>query len=388
MIKHILTLIWNKRGKNFLLFLEIFLAFAILFMVFTFAIQSFRTYRSPLGFTTNDSWVALMEWSEELDSTALMDMKLRLERELEEKPEILSAAFIGQVTPFSGSMWRTTNDDNGFEMTTLMIESDEDYLQTVGVELVEGRYFNEDDHNAKYKPMIITKMMREDNFGDKPVIDSVYILNGERKIVGVVDHFKYMGEFRTEEPLTFFLQPKASRDLPNLVLDLAPGTTAAFEEEVNKTISEITRRNDFVIQDFDKRRLATSRGFWIPLVASLSICGFLIINVALGLFGVLYYTINKRRAEIGLRRTLGATKGEITFQFISEVIFVAAIAILLAAFFAIQLPLLNVLDIPDINYYISILFTGLLIISVVLLCAFYPSRQASNIHPAMALHEE
>ena len=193
---------------------------------------------------------------------------------------------------------------------------------------LKGRYFQQDDYNAKYESVIITKMMQEENFGNRPVIDSVYLLDGEKKIVGMVDHYKYMSEFREEDPLTFFLKPKESRDLPNLVLELAPGTPAAFEEEVNRTISEITRRNDFVIQDFDKQRVANSRGYWIPLVASLSICGFLIINVALGLFGVLYYTINKRRAEIGLRRTLGATKGEITFQFIAEVIMVAAIAIL------------------------------------------------------------
>lgn len=388
MIKHIFTLIWNKRGKNFLLFLEIFLAFAILFVVFTFAIQSFRTYKSPLGFDSQDSWEAFMEWPEELDSMGLLDMKLRLEQALEEKPEILSVAYIGQVTPFSGNTWMTTTDDNGFELSTLMVESDEDFLNTAGVKIIEGRGFSKDDHLAKYVPIVITKKMREENFGNKPVIDSVYNIDGERKIVGVAEHFKYKGEFRAEEPITFFLKPKASRDLPFLHLKLAPGTPASFEEEVNKTISEITKRNDFVIVNLDQRRVATSREVWIPLITSLSICGFLIINVALGLFGVLYYTISKRRAEIGLRRTLGATKGEITFQFIVEVVLVAVVAILLAGFFAIQLPLLNVLDIPDINYYLSILLTSGLILLVVLLCAFYPSSQAANIHPAMALHEE
>jgi putative ABC transport system permease protein len=388
MIKHIFTLIWNKRSKNFLLFLEIFLAFAILFVVFTFAIQSFRTYSSPLGFKTEDAWLAYLEWDEEMDSTALVDMKLRLERALEEKPEIHSVAYIGQVTPFGGGMWQITNDNNGFELRTYMAFVDEDYLQTAGVKIIEGRPFNEDDHMARYKPVIVNKKIWETYFGGQPIIDSIYVFQGENKVVGIVDHYKYLSEFRAEEPLTFFLDSKGSRDLPNLVLELAPGTPAAFEAEVNKTISEITRRNDFVIVNLDQRRASSSRSTWIPLIAALSICAFLIINVALGLFGVLYYTISKRRAEIGLRRTLGATKGTITFQFIAEVLMVAGMAILLALFFAVQLPLLNVMDIPTINYYLSMLFTSILILLVVLLCAFYPSRQASNIHPAIALHEE
>jgi putative ABC transport system permease protein len=388
MIKHIFTLIWNKRRKNFLLFIEIFLAFAVLFSVFTFAIQSFRSYKSPLGFDTQDNWIAFMSWDEELDSTALLDMKLRLERELEEKPQIISVSYVGNITPFSGSSWQTSNDDNGFEFSTRAMEADEDYLETAGIEIVEGRGFNEGDHLAKYKSVIFTRKLRESTFGNKPVLDSIYIINDEVQVVGIAANYKYMGEFSKEENLTFFLKPKASRDLGNLQIRLAPGTPADFEAEVNKTISEITKRSDFIIENLDVERKAESRDTWVPLIASLCICGFLIINVALGLFGVLYYTISKRRAEIGLRRTLGATKSVISRQFVGEVFLVAGAAILIGVFFAIQLPLMNVMEVEDINYYLSILFTSVLILSVVLLCAFYPSRQAANIHPAMALHEE
>ena len=388
MIKHIFTLIWNKRRKNFLLFLEIFLAFAVLFAVFTFAIQSFRTYSSPLGFDTEDNWIAFITWDNDLDSTALLDMKLRLEQELESKPQIISAAYVGNITPFSGNTWSSTTDDNGFEMSSSLAEADEDYLETAGVKLVKGRFFTKDDHNAKYSSVILNQKLVEDAFGDKPILDSVYLFNGEQKVVGIIEHFKYVGEFSEEMNMTLSLKPKSSRDLGNLQIRLAPGTSADFEEEVNKTIADITKRNDFIIQNLDAERVAESRDTWVPLIASLCICAFLIINVALGLFGVLYYTISKRKAEIGLRRTLGATKSVISRQFVGEVVLVASVALLLGIFFAIQLPLMNVLDIEDLNYYLSIGFTTLLILSVVLLCAFYPSRQAANIHPAIALHEE
>ena len=388
MIKHIFTLIWNKRRKNFLLFLEIFLAFAVLFAVFTFAIQNLRVYQSPLGFDTENIWVAYTSYDEKLDSAALYDLQMRIEQELEEKPEIESVAFMGSVTPFSGSMWRTSNDDNGFELGTYMILADRDYWQTSGINLTKGRWFQEGDRNAKYTPVVITEQLREEEFGGKEVLDSVYVISGENKIVGYVDHYKYLGEFEKEVGLTFFYKERGSRELSNIVMKVKPGTTAAFEEEVNQTIADLIKRNDFIIQNLDSERINNSRPRWIPLVASLSICGFLIINVALGLFGVLWYTISKRKAEIGLRRTVGATKNRITEQFVGEVFMVAGLAIFLGLFFAIQLPLMNVFDVADSNYYWSMIFTSLLIISVVLLCAFYPSRQAANIHPALALHEE
>jgi len=388
MIKHIITLIWNKRRKNFLLFLEIFLAFAVLFVVFTFAIQYFRNYQQPLGFETEDIWLAYLDRETEMDSIARLEMKLSLERSLEELPQIESVSWVGDVTPFGGSTWQSSNDDNGFELSTQMSRADEDFIETMGMKIVEGRDFTADDVNGKYEVVLVSNLLRTKYFKQDPILDSIYNLGSEGKVVGVVDHYKYHGEFEEEMEVTFRLFPKGSEDLPNLAIRLKAGTPADFEEVVNKTIASYTKRNDFIIRNLESERIESSREHWIPLISALSICGFLIINVALGLFGVLWFTISKRRAEIGLRRTLGATKTNITNQFVGEVFMVAFFAILIGSFFAVQLPLMNVLDVADSNYYLSMAFTCLLILSVVLLCSFLPSRQASQIHPALALHEE
>jgi len=50
----------------------------------------------------------------------------------------------------------------------------------------------------------------------------------------------------------------------------------------------------------------------VPMIVLLIVGGFLVINVALGLFGVLWYNINKRRGEIGLRRAVGATGNSVS----------------------------------------------------------------------------
>ncbi|MCB0639896.1 MAG: FtsX-like permease family protein, partial [Lewinella sp.] len=169
---------------------------------------------------------------------------------------------------------------------------------------------------------------------------------------------------------------------------LQPGTPADFEETINETIARITKRRDFVIENLEASRIRQSRITWIPLIAGLSICGFLILNIALGLFGVLFYSISKRRAEIGLRRALGATRHEITRQFTLEIFAVALLGMLLAAILAVQFPLLEVIPLEADNFYWSILLTTVLISVLVLLCAFWPSRQAARVHPAKALHEE
>ena len=83
MIKHIFTLIWNKKRSNFLLFLEIFLAFLILFAVFAFVTHNLRIYQQPLGYNTENIWIAGIHYQkEEADSATIAQTKLRLLEEL------------------------------------------------------------------------------------------------------------------------------------------------------------------------------------------------------------------------------------------------------------------------------------------------------------------
>jgi putative ABC transport system permease protein len=118
------------------------------------------------------------------------------------------------------------------------------------------------------------------------------------------------------------------------------------------------------------------------------VAGFLIINVALGLFGVLWYNINKRKGEIGLRRAVGATGNSILWQLVGEAIVLSTLSLILGSFFAIQFPLLNVFDLQA-NIYITAIGLAILFIYVlVVACAIYPGKQAAAIYPAVALHEE
>ncbi len=389
MIKHVLKLMWNKKGSNFLILLEIFFAFLILFAVFAFAIYNLRIYQTPLGYNTENTWIARLTFPTEADSLAKLETRRQLLREVQAMPEVRSAAFIGQIVPFDGGLWRTSNDDNGFELSTLMYFADERLAETAELTLSAGRWFDETDLAGKYRPIVITRMLQEEFFGDRPVLDSIIYVGGDgSRVVGIVDHFKYRNEFSAEEPLTFFLETLGNENMNNLQLRLQPNVAPEFEATLNETIARITKRRDFTIEDLEAKRARSSRSTWIPIIAALAICGFLILNVALGLFGVLYYNISKRKAEIGLRRAIGAAKGEISLQFILEILAITFLGMGLASLLAVQFPLLELIPIPADNFFWSILATTVLISLVVVLCAFWPSRQASSLHPALALHEE
>jgi putative ABC transport system permease protein len=110
--------------------------------------------------------------------------------------------------------------------------------------------------------------------------------------------------------------------------------------------------------------------------------------VALGLFGVLWYNINKRRAEIGLRRAIGATGSAVSAQIVMESLLLATLSLIIGTFFAIQFPLLNVFDLPARVYIIALCGAIAFIYLLVYLCSVYPGKQAARVYPAVALHED
>ena len=72
------------------------------------------------------------------------------------------------------------------------------------------------------------------------------------------------------------------------------------------------------------------------MIILIIVAGFLIINVALGLFGVLWYNINLRKSEIGLRRAVGASGNAVSKQLVGEALVLATFALIIGSFFAIH----------------------------------------------------
>ncbi|NRA52324.1 MAG: ABC transporter permease [Phaeodactylibacter sp.] len=390
MIRHIFQLVWNKKRSNALLFLEVFFAFAILFLVLTWVTRNLRMYSTPIGFETENTWIVHLDLFDVEDTLAAAEAKDRLRNELLSLQEIEAASYGGYVSPFGGSTWSTNNDDNGFQVNTHMVFADEHYQEVANLELVQGRWFEETDKDARYKPVVISKKLFEESFKGRNLKDSVYTINEENKIIGVIDHYKYHGDFAPEYNVSFFYQPSSSIESSNLHLRLAPGTPVAFEEKVNRIVADVTGMTDFTIEHLQKSRERQARSIWIPMISMLSICGFLVLNVALGLFGVLWYNISKRRAEVGLRRTLGASRMEVSLQFVGEIMVVSLLALLLGLIFAVQLPLMGVLEgeIMASDYYVAMGIGVVFVIALVLLCTLYPSQEAGRLQPAIVLHEE
>jgi len=388
MIRHIFQLLWAKRKTNALMMLEIFLAFLVLFASVCFIIFQLKKLKYPLGFETKDHWMVSMDDFYYKDSTEAANQLDQLKNELKNCPLVESVGSSNSSAPYLNNTSTTSNDNLGFNISTRYAEVDIDFGPAMGIQITSGRWFNEQDHLSKYPPIIVNELFLKNFFPGKNMLDSIIPINGEHRIVGVMKDYRYKGKFDEPANMSLLLRRHTEKYLNFILLKMKPGTPLGEQETINNIVKNVTKSNSFVIKSLEQEESRNARSRWIPIIALLSICAFLCINISLGLFGVLWYNINKRRSEIGLRRAVGAHTSDISSQFVLETLGLAVLAILAGILFAIQVPLLKVIDIDDSIFYEAIGVVTLILIMLVLLCAFIPSRQAAAIQPARALHEE
>jgi putative ABC transport system permease protein len=393
MIRHLFTLIWNKKRAHSLLIVEIWASFMVLFGLASLLVYNLNNYREPLGFTYEHVWV--VDLNNNQDTTDVPGKVQRLMQRIKAYPEVEAASRMSDNSPFSAN---TTNNGITRGKRRVMMDyygTDESFPTVLEMPLASGRWYKAADSVGKYRAVVINQKAKEVLFDGE---DPVGQLLGEKpkendgsrqqKIVGVVEIFKAKGEFMTNKPAIFQQLDANEAYNRKILIKLKPGTDAVFEAKLVKNITAMVTGWSVDVDHLTESRENQHNLTLVPVIIFVIVCSFLLINVALGLFGVLNVSITRRRGEIGLRRALGATEGSISWQFVGEMWVLATFALVLGLLLAAQFPLLNVFDLASNVYVIAIIIAALIVYLLVTLCALFPSRQAATIQPAVALHEE
>jgi putative ABC transport system permease protein len=387
MIRHFFKLIWNKKRSNALLIVEILVAFLILFGVMSLMTYNYQNYARPLGFEYEQVWCLSISWND--DTTQINEKLKSIYQRIKAYPEVESASRTHGNTPFANNQSNRSVDYQKVHIEGDIYSTDEYYAKTLGIEVAEGRWYTRADKGAKHTPAVINQIAKEKMFGEENPLGKIIELEGEErwKIVGIVEDFKQHGNYQANTP-AFFNLADENTQLRAVLIKVKRGVDADFEAKMMREIGNMQSEWIFELSYLSNLRKSMNQQTSIPTLIFSIICGFFLLNVALGLFGVLTLNIAKRKDEIGLRRALGATASAITFHFVGEMWVIATLGVLIGVILAVQFPLLNVFDLEASVYLIGILLAVLVIYILVTLCALYPSVQAARIQPATALHEE
>ncbi len=396
MIRHLFRLVWNRKKRNVLLIAEVFFSFLVLFYVGTLILSSALKYYQPLGYEHKSIWSLTFgsaSAGSDISKLTLLNTLQQLKVEMESHPEIEEFSLINGCVPYSGSSWSTGMSVDGRKIGSQIVMADDRLNRTLNIPLLEGRWFGPEDDASQTTPIVVTSELKKELVGGGNVL-GYKVTSGKRDlvVVGVTDVFRFRGEFGDLEPLHFqrctwsdtaFFFPERA------FLRVKEGTDVRFEEELLKRLSSIAPGWSLKIETLSDMRASYMKDKLLGIVTIATVAIFLIFNVALGLFGVLWYSINRRRPEIGLRRALGADKALISWQVLGESLALATLAIFAGLFVAVQVPVLG-LDstISGSVYAIGMVMAVVSVYLVVLVCALYPSLLATRIQPAQALHDE
>ncbi|MES2296912.1 MAG: FtsX-like permease family protein [Pseudomonadota bacterium] len=396
MLRHMMKLIWKRKTRNLMLTLEILLAFVLLFALAAFALRSAQLYRLPLGFVYQDVWsVAISSDSEEPGHTGFEAFK----RDLLAMPEIEGVALAG-FGPFSDStMTNRFEGEGGVQHAANMLVVSDDYASVSGIALVAGRWFGPADGGTDVTPVVINRHFAEELFPGKSALGQLFTDSdyGDKhpnmlKVTGVIDDYRGRSDFMA--PGNYMItreKPEPGAGIyGTLVLKLRAGTPRYFEARLQERLRQVDNTMHYDIAPQAELRSAILRQELTPLAGMAVVAAFMLLMVGFGLFGVLWQNTTRRIPELGLRRAVGATAGQIYLQIIGEQALLSTVAIAAAMLLLVQLPLAgafaNALN-AQVFIGAAVLSAGLIYL-VSLLCALYPGWHASRLSPSAALHDE
>jgi putative ABC transport system permease protein len=393
MFKHLFKLIWNKKKQNFLLMSEMFISFLVIFAVFTLMVYYYNNYKKPIGLDYQNLWVVNYNNTYQTNNTDSLNIYYQnLTQSIKSLPQIKEVSYCSDNVPFSQNQW---TGDVHYKKSAINSDNytvDDNYRNTLNMHLLEGRWFNKADAVAKTQPVIINDDLKEKLFGNEEAIGKL-VGSEEGKfnlqVIGVVQGLKAKGDYSPARSAIYKRTDTGSyRWLGKIMIKVTPDANAAFEGHLDKMLSNYMKKSNIEIEHMPNKLKSTNLFSIVPMIVTLIVACFLVINVALGLFGVLWYNINKRRGEIGLRRAIGASGQSVSSQLVSESLILATLSLILGAFFAVQFPLLNVFNLQASIYLIAMILSIIFIYLLVFVCSLYPGKQAAAILPAVALHED
>jgi len=272
------------------------------------------------------------------------------------------------------------------------------YLQTLGLKLVEGRFYEDGDMAPDRRQFVVDQSFARKFFPNRSAVGGHFAFGGRPAkpedwptIVGVVKDVPHNGvEEKSGNP--FIYQVMQGGRPAGLTLFLRTARPAA---DVVSAVRAKVREIDPALPLFEAGGLeqAVDSSFDNRRAVMLLLAAFAVLALflsALGIYGVLAYDVSQRTREIGVRSAIGASRGQIAGLIVQQGLWKGGIGVALGLIGAaivsqsMTTMLFNVKP-TDPAVYAAV---SLVLVSVALLASYLPARRAARIDPLIALRDE
>lgn len=407
MIRHVFRLVWNRKRSTGLILVEILICFLVLCGILASGINVVGKWSKPLGFDYRNVWsaeISGMAYGAEGEQLAADRQAMaELIRAVKSLPDVEAVA-VSTNTPFSGSSWGDGTRIDGKKVGFLWTLASQELPEVLRLKLMHGRWTDETDGALGYQPVVLTRSFARDLFKtDDPIGRDMPVYNSDgeitepedeadiHRVVGVMEDFRRRGATEdTQYTMLLAVDFANGEELPQeMLVRVRPGTTAAFEEQLVRTLQSIAPQWSYDTTLIESRRRGMLLDYCGPMILAVVVALFLIVMVGLGLVGVLWLSVTRRTAELGLRRAMGASGISVRRQIVGELWALTAIAVVAGSVIFLQLPLFGANFGVEWPVFLGgVTLATLVIYAFVTFCSLYPAWLATRVQPATALQYE
>ena len=271
-----------------------------------------------------------------------------------------------------------------------------EFFRASGIPLLRGREFEESDDASAPRVVLVNQefarryLEGQDPLGKQIRLDVSGATSGWSEIVGVVGNVKPHSESTREEPQVY--EALLARPLPSFSLMIRARTdptnlTEALRNAVAQADPELPLTNVMSMNAVIERQAGGDQIF-LQLLGSFALLALIL--AAVGIYGLVAYSVGQRTHEIGIRMALGAEKPQVLRMVLSQSVRMTAIGAGLGILMALPLPktfaaMFYGFDFGEFRVYLLVPVALLL---VVVIATYIPARRAMKVDPIVALRYE
>jgi putative ABC transport system permease protein len=284
----------------------------------------------------------------------------------------------------------------GTSRTADYVSVSPDYFHLMGIPLLSGRFFDRRDILSSPRVTVISKAMarlyfpNQDPLGKQLTFSFPPDSGAMRGIVGIVGDVRDVALGQDPGPMMYVPYAQAPFWGANVVVKstLSPSSVAAaIRQEVQKIdkdlpVTDVAMMPDLIEASVSQPRFRT---FLLGVFAAMAL-----LLAAIGIFGVISYSVSCRTNEIGIRVALGASRGAILWMVLRETLLLtfAGLAIGIPCALAASRLVGHLLFGVSANDLATLTIVALVLAAVAAFAGYIPARRATRVDPLLALRYE
>jgi predicted permease len=274
------------------------------------------------------------------------------------------------------------------------------FLATMGIPLIAGRDLADQDRPRAPQVAVVNQTFARNYFAGQNAMGGIFYLGDEKnphpedriEIVGVCKDAMYVN-LKDEVPPTVYLSYlQAANNVRGMTFEVRTALPPmAIAGAVQRAVAEIDRNvpvAEMRTQEEQIRMTLGTERMFAGVVGSFGVIAALL--AAIGLYGVMAYTVARRTNEIGIRLALGAGRGDVQWMVLRESLWMVAAGLVVGIPAALALTRLIQRTLYGVkpNDPLSFVAAGALMLVVAAVAAWIPARRAARVDPMRALRCE